>query len=45
VTAACFLGIIPTLLRKHDRVYATMAALEVIVLVLAASGLLAVGGH
>ena len=45
VTAVCFLGIIPTLLRKHDRVYATMAALEVIVLVLAASGLLAVGGH
>lgn len=43
VTIVCFLGIIPTLLRKHDRIYATMAALEVLVLVLAASGLLAVG--
>jgi hypothetical protein len=43
VTIVCFLGIIPTLLRKHDRVYAAMAALEVLVLVLAASGALAVG--
>jgi hypothetical protein len=45
VTVVCFLGIIPTLLRKHDRVYATMAAIEVLVLTLAASGVLAVGGH
>lgn len=43
VSGVCFLGIIPTLLRKHDRVYATMAALEVLVLALAASGLLDVG--
>ncbi len=45
VTAVCFLGILPTLIRKHDRVYATMVAFEVIVLAFAASGLLAVGGH
>lgn len=43
VTVVCFLGIIPTLLRKRDRVYATMAAVEVVVLTLAASGLLAAG--
>lgn len=43
VTIVCFLGIIPTLLRKHDRIYASMAALEVLVLALAASGLLAAG--
>jgi hypothetical protein len=43
VSGVCFLGIIPTLLRKHDRVYATMAALEVLVLALAASGLLEIG--
>jgi hypothetical protein len=43
VTIVCFLGIIPTLLRKHDWVYTIMAVLEVAVLVLAASGVLAVG--
>ena len=43
VTIVCFLGIIPTLLRKHDRIYAAMAAIEVLVLTLAASGVLAVG--
>jgi hypothetical protein len=43
ITIVCFLGIIPTLLRKHDRIYAIMAGLEVVVLTLAASGLLAVG--
>ena len=43
ITIVCFLGIIPTLLRKHDRIYAAMASLEVVVLTLAASGLLAVG--
>ncbi len=43
VTSACFLGIIPTLLRKKDRVYAIMALLEVVILTLAASGILGVG--
>jgi len=43
VTIVCFLGIIPTLIRKHDRIYATMAVLEVLVLTLAASGVLAAG--
>ena len=43
VTIVCFLGIIPTLLRKHDFVYASMAVVEVLVLALAASGVLTVG--
>jgi hypothetical protein len=43
VTVVCFLGVIPMLLKKHDWIYATMAIVEVLVLVLAASGILAVG--
>ena len=43
VTILCYIAIIPTLLRKGDKVYAIIALLEVIVLSLAASGLLAVG--
>ena len=43
VTIICYLAIIPTLLRKKDKAYVAMAFLEVIVLTLAASGILAVG--
>ena len=43
VTIICYLAIIPTLLRKKDNAYVAMALLEVIVLSLAASGILAVG--
>jgi len=43
VTIVCFLGIIPTLFRKKDYVYAVIAIVEVAVLVAAASGVLAVG--
>ena len=43
VTILCFLAIIPTLLRKKDRIYASMALLEAMILALAASGILAVG--
>lgn len=43
VTILCYLAIVPTLLRKKDNAYLTMSILEVIVLVLAASGILAVG--
>ena len=43
VTIVCYLGILPMLFRKRDWVYATVAALEVIILVLAASGLVSVG--
>lgn len=43
VTIVCFLGIIPTLIRKKDKAYVIMALLEVAVLTLAASGILTVG--
>ena len=43
VTIICYLAIIPTLLRKKDNAYVAMALLEVFVLTLAASGILAVG--
>jgi hypothetical protein len=43
VTIICYLAIIPTLLRKKDTAYVTMAIVEVLVLALAASGILSVG--
>jgi hypothetical protein len=43
VTVVCFLGIVPTLLRKHDRIYAAMAVAEAAILTLAASGILTAG--
>lgn len=43
ITIFCFLAIIPTLLRKGDKVYAAIALLEAVILSLAASGLLSVG--
>jgi hypothetical protein len=43
VTIICYLVIVPTLLRKKDTAYVTMAVVEALVLALAASGILAVG--
>lgn len=43
ITILCYLAIAPLLWRKKDYPYLAMVALEVIVLSLAASGLLAVG--
>jgi hypothetical protein len=43
VTILCYLAIVPTLLRKKDTAYLAMSIVEVLVLVLAASGILAVG--
>jgi hypothetical protein len=45
VTIICYIRIIPILFRKKDKVYAVLAIIEVLVLVLAASGVLKVGGH
>ena len=45
VTIFCYLAIIPTLLRNNDKLYALLAFLEVLVLTLAASGILSMGGH
>lgn len=43
VTIPCYMSIIPMLLKKRDLIYATIAALEVIVLTAAASGIIHVG--
>jgi hypothetical protein len=45
VTIVCYLRIIPIFLKKKDLVYAILAILEILVLLLAASGLLKTGGH
>lgn len=43
VTMACFARIVPILFRNGDKVYGTIAVIEILVLVLAASGILAAG--
>ena len=45
VTLICYARIIPILLKKKDTIYALLAAVEVLVLALAASGVLKAGGH
>lgn len=45
VTIVCYLRIVPILLKKGDKVYAILAIVEVLVLLLAASGVLKSGGH
>ena len=45
VTIICYCRITPILFRKKDTVYGVLAILEVLVLVLAASGILKAGGH
>lgn len=45
VTILCYAAILPTLLKNKDTVYAALAILEVIVLSVAASGILGAGGH
>jgi len=43
VTAVCYVAVVPLMLQRGDRVYAVLALLQVVVLILAASGILAVG--
>jgi hypothetical protein len=43
VTIVCYLRIVPILLKKGDKVYAILALLEVVILALAASGILKSG--
>ena len=43
VTIVCYLGILPTLFRKKDWVYGAIAVLEILVLALAASGIVSAG--
>ena len=45
VTILCYIRIIPIFLKKKDTIYAIFAVIEVLVLVLAASGILKSGGH
>lgn len=45
VTILCFLSIVPVLLRNNDKLYAGLALLEVLILAVAASGILGAGGH
>jgi len=45
VTTVCYVRIIPILFRKKDVAFGIIAIIEVVVLVLAASGLLKSGGH
>jgi len=43
VTIVCYLGILPMLFRKKDWIYGTIAILEVLILALAASGVVSAG--
>ncbi len=45
VTLACYAAIVPIFLRKRDHLYAGIATVEVLVLALAASGVLNAGAH
>jgi hypothetical protein len=45
LTILCYLVILPILIKKKDTAYVVIAIAEVLVLSLAASGLLKVGGH
>jgi hypothetical protein len=45
VTLVCYLRIIPILFKNKDTIYGIIAIIEVLVLGLAASGLLRAGGH
>jgi hypothetical protein len=45
LTILCYLVILPILIRKKDKAYIVIAIAEILVLSLAASGLLKVGGH
>ncbi len=45
VTIACYLALLPILFRKRDAVFAWIAVVEIVVLSLAASGVLRTGAH
>ena len=45
LTVLCYLVMLPILMRKKDTAYVVIAIIEVLVLVLAASGILKSGGH
>ena len=45
LTIVCYLAILPGLMRKKDTAYVVLVIIEVVILVVAASGLLGSGGH
>ncbi len=45
LTIICYMAILPVLIRKKDKAFIVIAVLEVIVLTVAASGILGTGGH
>lgn len=45
LTIVCYLSILPSLRRQKDTAYVVIAVIEILVLVLAASGILRAGGH
>ena len=45
ITVICYLSIVPLLFRKNDFIYVFLALAEILVLVLAASGVIHGGGH
>ena len=45
LTIVCYMAILPGLIRKKDTAYVVIAVLEIIVLAVAASGILGTGGH
>jgi hypothetical protein len=45
LTIVCYIAILPGLIRKKDTAYVVIAVLEIIVLAVAASGILGSGGH
>ena len=45
LTIVCYIAIIPGLIRKKDTAYVVIAVLEIIVLAVAASGILGTGAH
>jgi hypothetical protein len=45
LTIICYLAIIPGFMKKKDTAYVVLAIVEVVVLVVAASGILGSGGH
>ncbi len=45
ITVLCFIRMLPILFKKKDTLYGVFAIIEVLVLVLAASGVLKAGGH
>jgi len=45
MTIICYLSILPSFVRKKDWIYSVICFLEILVLCIAASGILGAGGH